>query len=337
MRQYQIRDQIEAFNRAQSRSRQLQAELALAIEASELGTFHWEISLNHLVWNDRCKAHFWLPPDAEVDLERFFSILHPDDREPTRQAIDACLYGGERFDVKYRAVSPAGEIRWLRATGRAFSDPAGNPVRLDGTTQDVTERERTEQNLRETQDRFQAMANAIPQLAWMASPDGWIFWYNQRWYDYCGTTPEDMEGWGWQKVHDPAELPRSSNGGRRPWRRASSRWTVSAAAPRRRVSLAPDAGRAAPRRRRRDRALVRHEHRHHRGAPQGGRAGAAARKRAGGARRGRAGEPDEGRVPRHAQPRAAHAAERDPRVVADPARRRAAERREPRPGRGAAR
>ena len=41
----------------------------------------------------------------------------------------------------------------------------------------------------------------------MANPDGWIFWYNDRWYEYTGTTPEDMEGWGWQRVHDPSVLP----------------------------------------------------------------------------------------------------------------------------------
>ena len=48
----------------------------------------------------------------------------------------------------------------------------------------------------------------MPQLAWMANPDGWIYWYNQRWYQYTGTTPQQMEGWGWQSVHDPHELPK---------------------------------------------------------------------------------------------------------------------------------
>ena len=47
-----------------------------------------------------------------------------------------------------------------------------------------------------------------PQLAWMARPDGHIFWYNRRWYEYTGTTPEEMEGWGWQSVHSPEVLPR---------------------------------------------------------------------------------------------------------------------------------
>jgi PAS domain S-box-containing protein len=42
----------------------------------------------------------------------------------------------------------------------------------------------------------------------MAKPDGAIFWYNKRWYEYTGTTPEQMQGWGWQSVHDPKELPK---------------------------------------------------------------------------------------------------------------------------------
>jgi PAS domain S-box-containing protein len=66
--------------------------------------------------------------------------------------------------------------------------------------------------LRESEGRFRMMANSIPQLAWMAKPDGWIYWYNQRWYDYTGTVPEQMEGWGWQSVHDPAHLPRVMSG-----------------------------------------------------------------------------------------------------------------------------
>ena len=42
----------------------------------------------------------------------------------------------------------------------------------------------------------------------MAKPDGAIFWYNKRWYEYTGTTPQAMQGWGWQAVHDPQELPK---------------------------------------------------------------------------------------------------------------------------------
>jgi PAS domain S-box-containing protein len=59
-----------------------------------------------------------------------------------------------------------------------------------------------------TYAQFKALANSIPNLAWMARPDGWVFWYNDRWYEYTGTTPEDMAGWGWQSVHHPDVLPK---------------------------------------------------------------------------------------------------------------------------------
>ncbi|MGH9513279.1 MAG: PAS domain-containing protein [Terriglobales bacterium] len=59
----------------------------------------------------------------------------------------------------------------------------------------------------EDEHQFRTMADCMPQLAWMANPDGYIFWYNQRWYEYTGTTPAQMEGWGWQSVHMPATLP----------------------------------------------------------------------------------------------------------------------------------
>jgi PAS domain S-box-containing protein len=62
--------------------------------------------------------------------------------------------------------------------------------------------------LRETEEQFRALANSIPNLAWWANSDGYITWYNRRWYEYTGTTPEQMEGWGWQSVHDPKMLQK---------------------------------------------------------------------------------------------------------------------------------
>ncbi len=64
--------------------------------------------------------------------------------------------------------------------------------------------------------QFRNLAEALPTLCWMAYGDGHIFWYNPRWYEYTGTTPEQMEGWGWQSVHDPEILPE-----------VMERWTAS--------------------------------------------------------------------------------------------------------------
>lgn len=73
---------------------------------------------------------------------------------------------------------------------------------------DITVRCRAEAALRESEAWFRTMANTIPQLAWIAGADGSRSWYNQRWYDYTGTTPQEMIGHGWQKVHDPHMLPK---------------------------------------------------------------------------------------------------------------------------------
>ena len=61
--------------------------------------------------------------------------------------------------------------------------------------------------LQESEERFRTLADNIPNLAWMANGDGYITWYNKRWYEYTGTSSEQMEGLGWQAVHDPKELP----------------------------------------------------------------------------------------------------------------------------------
>ena len=65
-----------------------------------------------------------------------------------------------------------------------------------------------EDALREGEGRFRTLANNIPQLAWMADEKGYIFWYNERWFDYTGTTLDQMAGWGWQEVHHPDHVER---------------------------------------------------------------------------------------------------------------------------------
>ncbi|MGE9291333.1 MAG: CheR family methyltransferase [Puniceicoccales bacterium] len=57
--------------------------------------------------------------------------------------------------------------------------------------------------LEENEKRFRDIANSIPQLAWIAGPDGRISWFNERCLDYTGKSIEELQGWGWQAVHHP--------------------------------------------------------------------------------------------------------------------------------------
>src|SRR5688572_4277869 len=96
-RQYQIREQLREIRHAEAAMRELQEQHEFAIDASELGTFHCTIPLDRIQWNDRCKAHFWLKPEAQVDFDLFYSILHPDDRERTKAAVAACVENDQPY------------------------------------------------------------------------------------------------------------------------------------------------------------------------------------------------------------------------------------------------
>lgn len=72
---------------------------------------------------------------------------------------------------------------------------------------------RAEDELRETalpesEEQFRTLADAIPQMVWIARADGWVFWFNSRWYDFTGLGPDEMRGWGWRRAHHPDHVSR---------------------------------------------------------------------------------------------------------------------------------
>lgn len=111
---------------------------AFAAEAAQIGYWFCNLPFDRLIWDERVKEHFWLPPAADVSIDLFYERLHPDDRERTRRAIELSIGTRTQYDVEYRTVSPEGRMKWIRAIGRTAYDADGQPVRFDGVTREIT-------------------------------------------------------------------------------------------------------------------------------------------------------------------------------------------------------
>jgi PAS domain S-box-containing protein len=133
--------------------------------------------------------------------------IQPELDEASFQTMIGPLVNGEKEALVF-------ETMHLRADGTLY--PA--EIHLQCVTQsdckeflaimlDISSRRRAQLALQKNKARFRIIANTIPPLAWISEADGSRSWHNQRWYDYTGTTPEEMKGWGWRRVHDPALLP----------------------------------------------------------------------------------------------------------------------------------
>lgn len=99
-------------------------------------------------------------------------------------------------------------------TENCYFNLSYTPIRLENgeiggvlaTVIEISTEKNIQDNLKETEERFKAMADNIPNLAWMAHADGAGYYYNKKWYEYTGTDFETMQGWGWKSVYKEDEV-----------------------------------------------------------------------------------------------------------------------------------
>jgi PAS domain S-box-containing protein len=208
--------------RAEAAQRENEERLRLATDAARLGIWSWEIAEDRVSWeNDQLFEIMGLAPTAEpINAARFLAeFVHPDDAAEFRRALDAAVRTGCRFYYVGRFYRADKALRWIEFTGRVQLAADGSSVRMVGTGEDITDRKRTEEQIREAAEinaKFRTMFEQGSQFAAILSLNGAVMEANRLYVDGCGFYREDVMGkkfWDcgwWNRSPALAELVRAA-------------------------------------------------------------------------------------------------------------------------------
>ncbi|WP_336025167.1 hybrid sensor histidine kinase/response regulator [Halobellus salinisoli] len=162
-----VRGYIQDITEQKEREEQLQktnAQLENAIEAGAVGTWEWHIPENRLVVGNEFAKRFGVDPDVAqdgVELDRFISSIHEDDREWVEQEIEAAMDACGEYEAEYRVWNIDDELKWVLARGYVECDDDGTPITFPGVLVDITERKQIEQELHQQNERLDEFASVV--------------------------------------------------------------------------------------------------------------------------------------------------------------------------------
>ncbi|MEO8068304.1 MAG: PAS domain S-box protein [Flavobacteriales bacterium] len=198
---------ITEHKKADEQLREMRVRLDLALDSAELGTWNIDGRVEHMTVDERFKAIFGWAGDT-ITVAQAFSVLHPDDREPTRVAIEGATRPVDTlpYEVEYRVVHPDGSIHWVLARGRSIFTDAEQGRELlsfNGTVMDITARRAAEDALRMSEQRYHVLADNLPQMIYIGDLTGKAIWVNDRWVEFTGLSSEDVIAGKWAEAVHP--------------------------------------------------------------------------------------------------------------------------------------
>ena len=179
---------------AEAALRESETSLTNAQRIAHFGNWDWDIVTGDLHWSDEIYRIFGLQPQQfGATYETFLQTIHPNDREAVQVAVERALEEREPYAIDHRIVLPDGEERIVHEQGEVAFDEAGNPVRMTGTVQDVTERKRAEAALRESEERYARAVAGTNDGLWDWNIQTNEDYFSPRWEEIVGHEPGDLE------------------------------------------------------------------------------------------------------------------------------------------------
>ena len=176
--------------------------LAAIVSASDDAIVSKSLDGTILSWNAGAERLFGY--SAAEAIGQSINLIVPERLQAEEQSILARLRHGERIEhFETVRVAKNGREIFISLTVSPVRDTSGRIVGASKVARNITEKKRTEQALQASEERFRELANNIDQFAWTCNELGYATWYNQRWYDFTGTTFEQVRGDGWRAVHHP--------------------------------------------------------------------------------------------------------------------------------------
>lgn len=170
--------------------RESEERMSLAADAAGAGLWILHLKTSRFWLTKKTWELFGLAPEADLALERFLNLVHPDDRELVRETIQTVVQSKSEASVEYRAVGSGSDLRWMSSHGRVQLDAAGEPERLMGVTVDVTPRKLAEEKLRQ----LSLAVEQSPVLITITDKQGKIVYVNRKFSEVTGYSLEECLG-----------------------------------------------------------------------------------------------------------------------------------------------
>jgi PAS domain S-box-containing protein len=155
-----------ALQESEAALRDTARHMELAANAGGIGMWTWDIARNEIWMTNKGRSLLGFSESEKLNAERVRSVVHPEDLELVRQAVERSLNTGEESEAECRVVLPDGQIRWITRRGRVEFNCDGKPTRMNGVWLDITERRLGEAALRDAEQRMKLAAAAAEIVMW---------------------------------------------------------------------------------------------------------------------------------------------------------------------------